>query len=610
MKLVNRAKMTITAVASSGTGTLTLGAASTGGFQTFADAGVSNGETVRYTIEGPNAGDFEIGTGVYTASGTTLSRTPTESSNSNNAITATTDSVVFLTAAAADIGPVVHANVTSLLAQTGMVVGDMSFIEANKNLMMYTANGWWLVGTLTNATPSAISGAAATYSLSTSGAASVVTLSATDPEGLTLVYSYAVTSGSLGSTATVAQNNNVFTITPSTSSSNAGSFSLTFSASDGNTASSAVSAFTLSFTPPLTVGTIKNGANSNDYYGQSVACNSTHFAANAYGVSKLYLYTKDGTVVTGFDGLTSSESSFAKNISLSEVSLAVAMSDKVQIFGLTSTTPQITISNPSSSSANYADQLEISPNGNYVVVTNWRYNSFQGRAYVYAARSFTDAGGTSRTQGDLIHTFTGDTSGSASEPRFGDSARISNDYVMIGATRMDGDGKIHLYNLTTGAEVTSGVWPYTGLKRALAGAISDTHGVIHDRDQSTGPLLVQLSDHSSVRRLTYTNNTHSSTKYYRMSYALTPTHVLMGDYDASTGSYTENGAIYAFALSDNSQYTATNVWPIEGTATDQNLTNVSDFLHPICARGGNFVYGSWVADTNSLTNNGIAGIYT
>jgi len=109
MKLVNRAKMTITAVASSGTGNLTLGAASAGGFQTFADAGVSNGDIVRYTIEGPNAGDFEIGSGVYTASGTTLSRIPTESSNSNNAITASTNSVVYVTAAAVDIVQFQHA---------------------------------------------------------------------------------------------------------------------------------------------------------------------------------------------------------------------------------------------------------------------------------------------------------------------------------------------------------------------------------------------------------------------------------------------------------------------------------------------------------------------
>jgi len=95
--LVNRAKM---ATSTTGTGTITLGSAVTG-FQTFADAGITNGMTVRYVIE--NGDNFEIGSGTYTSSGTTLSRTVTESSNSDSALNLSGSSEVFLTAIAADI---------------------------------------------------------------------------------------------------------------------------------------------------------------------------------------------------------------------------------------------------------------------------------------------------------------------------------------------------------------------------------------------------------------------------------------------------------------------------------------------------------------------------
>lgn len=95
--LVNRAKMT---TATTGTGTITLGSASSG-YQTFAAAGVANGDTVRYVIEDGTA--WEIGTGVYTAAGTTLSRTVSQSSNAGSAINLSGSAVVFVSAVEADI---------------------------------------------------------------------------------------------------------------------------------------------------------------------------------------------------------------------------------------------------------------------------------------------------------------------------------------------------------------------------------------------------------------------------------------------------------------------------------------------------------------------------
>jgi len=96
VRVVNRAKMT---TATTGTGTITLGSASSN-FQSFAAAGVLDTDIVRYTIE--DGLDWEIGTGVYTSSGTTLSRTLT-SASTGALLSLTGSAVVYVTLASEDI---------------------------------------------------------------------------------------------------------------------------------------------------------------------------------------------------------------------------------------------------------------------------------------------------------------------------------------------------------------------------------------------------------------------------------------------------------------------------------------------------------------------------
>jgi hypothetical protein len=89
-KIVNRAKMT---TATTGTGTITLGSASSG-FQTFTAAGVNNNDIVKYVIEDGTA--WEIGKGAYSGTGPTVART-LESSSTGSLLSLSGSATIYVT---------------------------------------------------------------------------------------------------------------------------------------------------------------------------------------------------------------------------------------------------------------------------------------------------------------------------------------------------------------------------------------------------------------------------------------------------------------------------------------------------------------------------------
>jgi hypothetical protein len=272
--------------------------------------------------------------------------------------------------------------------------------------------------------PPVIGSYTSSYDFATDGTPIILTLTATDPEGQDITWSYNVTSGSLGSTATVSQADNVFTITPSTNSSNGGEFTLTFTASDGTNSDTAAIAFSLSFGPTETK-IQSSDIQASDEFGYSVAIsNDGNYAIvgawkeDAMGIDAgaAYIYVRSGSTWTQQAKIVANAATGANSAG-----------------GL------------------FGHSVAIDIDGDTVIVGSPGADSSLGAAYV-----FTRSGSTWTQQQKLTHLISGYNVNAQAGDQFGWSVSMSHSgtRAVIGARTADvsfaDDGSAFVFSLSSG----------------------------------------------------------------------------------------------------------------------------------------------------------------
>ena len=249
----------------------------TGADKVILKRSATDGKLQLQTTDGSSTSNSEVsgesgGSGGVTIQeeGSDLSTTATTLNFVGSTVTASgTGATKTITISAGSGGTTtVYANIAAMVA-TSASAGDQALVTANSGLYIYNGSGWYKIATVNTSPTISSPSTGGSFTMDTGGTATSIELVGADAdEGTVLQNSYTVSSGSLtnggGTTATVTTSstsggtytalapgatttNRFFKITPSTDSSYGGSFSLTFSMSDGTNAATTVQSFVLQF---------------------------------------------------------------------------------------------------------------------------------------------------------------------------------------------------------------------------------------------------------------------------------------------------------------------------------------------------------------------------
>lgn len=204
-------------ISSTGTGNITL-ASAVAGYQSFLDAGVSDGDQIRYIIEDNNGADWEIGTAAVSNNSTVLVRTVEESSAANNAaLNLTSSAKVFIGITAGDLdGNVAPQFLTT--PPTSLTLANDGSTAVTLNVKAYDEQGFPVNYT---------------WDANIAGSTTIYDASSLPPQ--------------FASAPSINQSTGVFSIIGSSNTANGGTVNFRAKASDGVMTSTHVAAVNLSF---------------------------------------------------------------------------------------------------------------------------------------------------------------------------------------------------------------------------------------------------------------------------------------------------------------------------------------------------------------------------
>ena len=133
--------------------------------------------------------------------------------------------------------------------------GDIAYAQDTNTLYVYDGSEWDRISSGSDESPRVTTEPATSHDLNNNGSTSTLTMVAEDPEGFDIEYGIRYnTSGNtlppqLASATTINQSTGVYTFTPTTTTSNAGSFTARLTASDGNRVTVRSVPFNLTFIP-------------------------------------------------------------------------------------------------------------------------------------------------------------------------------------------------------------------------------------------------------------------------------------------------------------------------------------------------------------------------